>query len=67
MPEDEIAQNEIAALTRRTEEELKSIHATLRLHGLAIAGLDAKIDEGFEAVNERLGRIEVLLASLAKK
>lgn len=53
MPEDPVAQNEIAALTRRSEEQFAEIQDTLRLHGLAIAGLGHKLDD----IDTKLDRI----------
>jgi hypothetical protein len=55
--EDPIAQRELAALTRRSEEQFAEIQDTLRLHSLAIAGLDRKID----GVSKKLDDVLALL------
>lgn len=62
MPEDPVAHHEVAALTRRTEGQFAEIQNTLRVHSLAIAGLDAKVDRLDLKMNELDGKLDSFIA-----
>jgi hypothetical protein len=66
MPEDEITQREVAALTRRYENNLQIVRGDIAALDNRLMALEASVTEGFAETREQFARIDARFDALSE-